>query len=356
MDLTTILISSLPFESMGELAASALKELVQRALSARQDYRAREAAEGLDHQSPVEVMRQSLIADINRLQNELTMSGAAPQFVGKAVLVLFEQVALVYEAKTEQELSIVRMNLGQVRGYLDRYRRIMRGRAWARWLAIIVTVIALIGVGVLIYVSWAFEAYAGDTVLPVLRIPVSVLLWAAIGSFTAILYRFNCSGDIELRDPLRWLFTRPLTGVVIGAVTYFVVRIGFLATGFEDSESIRSPELFWLIAFLSGFSDRFADRLLRSLVGRFGGKAEDSLLNLGEPTTLERLSSLKALVEDSPILKPFKGRQQETIESSESVVDENGYARAQRLADSQDSPNSDEESAKEVSKQNTSGN
>jgi hypothetical protein len=34
----------------------------------------------------------------------------------------------------------------------------------------------------------------------------------------------------------------------------------------------------WLVAFLAGFSDRFADGLLKSLVGRFGGEKNTDLV------------------------------------------------------------------------------
>ena len=34
----------------------------------------------------------------------------------------------------------------------------------------------------------------------------------------------------------------------------------------------------WLVAFLAGFSDRFADSLLQSLVGRFGGEKNGELV------------------------------------------------------------------------------
>jgi len=129
-----------------------------------------------------------------------------------------------------------------------------------------------------------------------MQIPLPVLLWSAIGSFTAILYRFNNSGEIELQDPLRWLFTRPLTGVVMGIIAYFAVLIGLIAIGSKDlSSTVGKTEVLWLIAFISGFSDRFADGLLKSLIGHFGGNTEAGLLNFDVPTSSESGSFIGSL-------------------------------------------------------------
>src|SRR5262249_17582 len=49
-----------------------------------------------------------------------------------------------------------------------------------------------------------------------------------------------------------------------------------------------SKELMWLIAFLAGFSDRFADGMLKSLVGKFGGDRSSELVSV-EPTSASTL-------------------------------------------------------------------
>jgi hypothetical protein len=56
-----------------------------------------------------------------------------------------------------------------------------------------------------------------------------VIFWSAIGSFAAILYRFTNAGDKDLEDPVRWLFSRPVTEIIMGAISFLVLKGGLLA-------------------------------------------------------------------------------------------------------------------------------
>ena len=59
-------------------------------------------------------------------------------------------------------------------------------------------------------------------------IPQPVLIWAAIGSFTSMLLR---AGQTPFEDPsevIIWIFSRPLVGVVMGALTYLLVTTGLI--------------------------------------------------------------------------------------------------------------------------------
>lgn len=288
--------------------SEALKGLFERSTQAKKDFQLKEALERWDPESPVERFRRRLIADLSAVQNDVSMNVSDHSFLIKVLPILLEQMIQVYEAQTDQDLRLVEMNLGQVKGYLEQYRKMMRRRASARWTAVAVSVAALVGLGTLIFFGMRPGGPSAATVLPIIQIPLSVLLWSAIGSFTAILYRFNSSGDVELQDPLRWLFTRPLTGIVMGMVAYIVVKLGFLTARSPDSSSIDSPELLWLIAFLSGFSDRFADGLLRSLVGRFGGDTKGRLVSLDEVSMSDQLSPLASLLEGLPVFRTYKRR------------------------------------------------
>jgi hypothetical protein len=144
-----------------------------------------------------------------------------------------------------------------------------------------------------------------------MQLPLPILLWSAIGSFTAILYRFNSSGDIELRDPLRWLFTRPLTGIVMGTMAYLAMKIGMLAAVPDKASSLGSLELMWVVAFLGGFSDRFADTLLRSLVGRFGGDGKADLVSLDDLSSSLNLPSIPFLGDIQSRIRERLGKKQE---------------------------------------------
>ena len=55
----------------------------------------------------------------------------------------------------------------------------------------------------------------------------------------------------------KWLATRPLQGLVFGAVTYFVLTSGLMAIRGSDQQT---PDLAVLVlCFLAAFSDRFSN-------------------------------------------------------------------------------------------------
>ncbi len=252
-----------------------------------------------DLSSPVEIQRHRILDSITELQTKVMLYVSNQALLVKLLAILLNLTVNAYEAPTEKDLTIIDRGLGQVRGAVEQYQNLARRRVIARRYAVIVSILALVVLAGIIF--WG--SFAGgpsvNTVLPVIEIPLPILIWSAIGSFTAILYRFNSSGEMELQDPLRWLLTRPLTGIVMGIIAYFVISVGFLSTGAKITSGTGAPEVLWLIAFISGFSDRFANGLLRSLVGRFGGKEEAELVTLD---TISASADLSSTFENLPVL------------------------------------------------------
>jgi hypothetical protein len=280
--ITTVLLNSLVSRDVIDIT----KLLFERLTAAKEEYK--EKSE-LEKQSPIEVRRQSLILRLCSVQSNLLLTVYDQRFLERVLPLLVDQTISVYEAHSEQELAVLEMNLGQIEGVLGQYNQRMKARARARKAAIIVSFLAMVGLFVLVIIGPRY-GLSVDTMIPILAIPLPVILWSTIGSFTAILYRFNNSGDIELQDPLRWLFTRPLTGIMVGIITFFIIKAGLLTLAPESTTpALGSKELMWLAAFLVGFSDRFSDTLLRSLVGRFGGDKNADLV------TIQSLSAEPAL-------------------------------------------------------------
>jgi hypothetical protein len=168
---------------------------------------------------------------------------------------------------------VLELNLTHFRGLLDQAVDGRAKRRSARGYGIFGTIAALFATGGLV----AYGAGAGldkNWVIPILSIPVTVILWSFIGSLAAMLYRFNQSSDTEMRNPLRWLFTRPLTGMVMGLLVYLFIKGALIVTGSTISFlTLGSQEVIWLLAFFAGFSDRFCDFVLNLIVGRLGGLA-----------------------------------------------------------------------------------
>lgn len=284
-------------ETVGRLAYEVYEKLFSTLQASKKE---RGKVISLEEASPVKSQREKLISELMSLQNEIMITISEPKFLSRILLMIIEQVPALNNAKTEQELSVIKLNLGQIRGYLTKYKNLLERRSQARWAAIVVSLIVVLGIITLM----VWSTYNGpniNSIVPLLNIPLPVLLWSTIGSFTAILYRFNSSGDIELQDPLRWLFTRPLTGIVMGMITYYVFYLGLLTVSEVPEESLKSSIIFWLIAFLSSFSDRFVDGLLRSLVGKFGGDPNSQLVSL-DSVPIENTAVFRNFVDNLPII------------------------------------------------------
>ncbi len=120
-----------------------------------------------------------------------------------------------------------------------------------------------------------------DLKLPLFGIPWPVVLWSFLGSFAAMIYRFNRRPIYDFGNAVKWMITRPFQGVVLGAAFYLVLVSGlFLLTGSNpasSSNSVQSDELILVLSFLVGFSDKFGDTVFNALVDRYSANAEDSL-------------------------------------------------------------------------------
>ena len=278
--------------TVAQLAGSELwKFLVERLSTAKENYKVSVDEKNLD--SPLEIRRQELLEKLTSLQASIIIS-QNNDLITKIVPGLIGQTIVVYEAKTEQDLKLIELSLNRIEGALKLNQASRKRRAIARSLAIFVSLFALGLLGALIHWGALPNGPKADYVIPIIQVPLPILIWSAIGSFAAILYRFNKSGDIELQDPLRWLFTRPLTGIVMGVVTYFVLKIGLLSIESGQTINYGQSEILWLAAFIGGFSDRFSDTVLRALIGRFGGDSDGEILSLENVNSSD--SSLRSLI------------------------------------------------------------
>jgi hypothetical protein len=273
MSLTSALLGS----GTSEVLSACGKLLAERVNAAHDNYQQAASQAG----DAVENERHEAISKINELRNRAALSVADPDLQQKIWCLLMEQTAEAYEATTVRGMSLVKDNTAQIEALLNSYQQSMNYRHRARAVAVLVSVLSLAGIGYFLHFA-DLSGMKGETALPVLGVPYCVLLWSIIGSFAAILYRFSNAGDRELEDPLRWLFSRPLTGIIMGAITFLVLRAGLLtmspAPDTNTVEKLGTNEIMWLVAFLAGFSDRFADGLLKSLVGRFGGEKNTDLI------------------------------------------------------------------------------
>jgi len=304
------LTSALLGAGTGEVLRNGIQVLAERVKSAQNTYQLTLG----QSDDPVQNLRHDVIHKINELRNRAALCISDPDFQQKVWCLLMEQMADAYETNTERGLNLVQYSAGQIEDVLNSYEQANKYRRKARWVGVFVSLISLAGIGYFLRFADTTNLN-GNTAPPVLGVPWCVLFWSFVGSFAAILYRFTNAGDQELEDPLRWLFSRPLTGVVMGSITYLVIEAGFLTLGSDPgaAATLGKNDVMLLVAFLAGFSDRFADSLLQSLVGRFGGEKNDELvamrMGLRQPSgsILDHLTAAVNRGKNTPIPAPSPG-------------------------------------------------
>lgn len=101
----------------------------------------------------------------------------------------------------------------------------------------------------------------------VMGIPLPIVVWSIIGSLTSMLIRAGNFPFADRTEAMRWLFFRPIVGLVMGVLTYLMVVAGLIV--FAGNANPQTPELLWVIAFVGSFSDTLSINLLEKLLGKF---------------------------------------------------------------------------------------
>ena len=168
---------------------------------------------------------------------------------------------------------------------VEKLLRTDRGRRNWTVVIVIVYIALVITLTAIASIQWGARALIGqvplnDLRLPLLGIPWPVIVWSLVGSFAAMIHRFNRKPIHDFGDTVKWLLTRPVQGVVLGSALYFVLISGlFLLTGGSATNTsglITADELILVLCFLVGFSDRFANSVFNALVERYSRIAKES--------------------------------------------------------------------------------
>ncbi len=118
-----------------------------------------------------------------------------------------------------------------------------------------------------------------DSTIPFLGIPLWVVIWGALGSLSAILYRFlNPIKDrVKFSTEFRWLIARPIIGILMSAVAYLAVQSGLILLGASQETGITGDtennvrRISAIVSFLAGFSDNVYQGMINLLVARTFG-------------------------------------------------------------------------------------
>jgi hypothetical protein len=178
----------------------------------------------------------------------------------------------------EWVLSRAQFEVRRVHVAISKEQQIQRGEKRLSWVvpAIVVAYIAAI----VAIIAFAGQAWTRATEVPIIGVPVSILLWAAIGSLSAILYRFYTRRRGRVTREIRWLIARPVIGVVMGALSYLAVVSGLFifgaATGAAEPDTTTArPQLLWMLAFLGGFSDKVFNTIVNAIISKLSGPESD---------------------------------------------------------------------------------
>lgn len=172
-------------------------------------------------------------------------------------------------------------------------RECRQQRAWRNISVVMVLIYTLV---LLVLLSNHDRWGLVDRARTVLSIPFSVLLWGGVGSVAAILYKLYTVKDrVNLQDEVRWLIARPIIGVIMSALAFFAVRAGLVLLDVTDptllvtdpatlepdgNRSTAIPDIYLVVAFLAGFSDKFYLAIVNRLIGQVAYREPSALSEL----------------------------------------------------------------------------
>ncbi len=143
-------------------------------------------------------------------------------------------------------------------------------------------IMALLGFGFLL----SSLLNSPGAVIPLSLVPL-ILLFAGMGSITSVLTRLS---SIDLRDQASvWMIyisgmARPVTGLFFALVIYLVLALRIVDFHLGAGTEPTPPALFLIAAFMSGFSERFAQDILTKLGGTISASEPEKRLPSPEPS------------------------------------------------------------------------
>jgi peptidoglycan/LPS O-acetylase OafA/YrhL len=98
----------------------------------------------------------------------------------------------------------------------------------------------------------------------IMYVPVPILVWAFLGGMVGVLYHLAFR-KTQVSRFYTWLVAKPVVGMIMGAIVYFLAVSGELAL--NGKTEIQNIELLNVLAFFGGFSDRYSVDLLDRITG-----------------------------------------------------------------------------------------
>lgn len=186
-------------------------------------------------------------------------------------------------------LNEVQYLLGSFKEIIDREKREQKGQKLWQIFNIIVIIVYIAGLTVIMS-SASTQAKSNNNAVsvpyvPYISVPVWALIWGALGSLSAILYKFYIvKRRVKFSIEFQWLIARPIIGILMSAVAYLAVTSGLILLGSESSSpsakelgvSDNATRFTAIVCFLAGFSDRVYLGIINLLVSKTLSLEKDS--------------------------------------------------------------------------------
>jgi hypothetical protein len=150
---------------------------------------------------------------------------------------------------------------------------------------------------VLVLVLAGMAVSAGGDIGALIRgegAPLPNFIWAVLmgglGGITGAMFGLwkHVAGDQDY-DPqfALWYYTNPLMGLVLGALSYLLIRGGLLLTG-SNQPLEPSPYVMWVFAFAVGYQQNLALSLLNAVLKRIIPEGEKAKADVGAPPAVKK--------------------------------------------------------------------
>lgn len=106
----------------------------------------------------------------------------------------------------------------------------------------------------------------------------ATIVWSLIGSFASMVHRFNKNPIHDFGSAVKWLITRPVQGLALGAALYLVMLAGeyfFSGNIAEPVQLAKAERILLLLAFLVGFSDKVGENIFNTLIKKYGSETDE---------------------------------------------------------------------------------
>lgn len=106
-------------------------------------------------------------------------------------------------------------------------------------------------------------------------VPIGIIEWAFLGGMVAVIYclAYQRKRFSNLTQLVTWAIAKPLIGLVMGGLVYFMALSGqlYLNSGVKGAPpDLQNPQLFCVIAFIAAFSDRWSIDLIEKFTSTTG--------------------------------------------------------------------------------------